>query len=1207
MNAQEQMDNLRAAGFSSDEVDNWAAGKKQELTAAGFNNAEIDDYFGKKEFTGDASLQKHFDQTIGDAAKAHVNGDGTPKEFTFGDALKAGWQMSTTSLMKRGKMPDVVMPEDAPWYDRAAYGVAQTVGDIPAGVAGFLIGGGAGSETGPGALVTGTGGAFALPTALRATMVDAYTKGEFKTPGEFLQRASGIMIDSAKAWVTGAATAATGGAVDAALPVAETTIGSVTRAAAVQSSQIATMATTSKAMEGHLPSWQDFLDAAIVMGVVGGTTKVATKLGEIYKQTGLHPAEVLQDAQVDPTVKQDVLSENVAVPKAYESMIDPAFKQEAPKPEQPSAPEAPAKGTPEAAQANILAKVQVGGESPKEKLTWDNLYTKVIDDLNPIKKSVEAMTNGEKLPASEDPYILARLTRGAYGKADQFLMHSPFDYKTFENVGTSLKDVLEPVKDDLDGLRAFAIAKRAQELEARGIKSGFNINDANAVVSAGEAKYGDVVKGLYDYQNHLTKYLRDSGVISSDTYDAMLQANKNYVPFYRVMDENNITGAVGKGLQARDPIKSIKGSDKAVIDPIESIIKNTYVYTALADRNAVGQKFVELANKSAAPEQFIEKVKPTIRGTTASDTEMTKFLKSQGIDEVPDDLLTIFRAFKQPVGENEIAVFEDGKRTVYQVKPDVAAAFKAADNETAGWLFKLLSVPTKLARAGITLSPDFFPRNIARDQFDAYINSKNGFVPILDTVRGAASLVAKDEDYQNWLKSGGANSTLVSMDRRYIQEHVFKLDQETGLTDKVWNIIKSPVEALRVVSELAENSTRLGEFKKAVGENPDKADIQSAGFESREVTLDFARMGAKTRAVNQLIAFWNAQVQGVDRIARRFQEDPASAAAKVTASITLPSILLWYANKDDPRYKEIPDWQKDMFWIVMTKDHIYRIPKPHEAGLMFGSLVERFLDWTDTYNPQALKNFGNTLSQTFTPGVVPTFAQPVLEQWANKSLFTGGPIVPADTEKLLPEYQYTPYTTELAKGLGRLVGSVPYMHDSPAASPAIVENYIRQWSGGLGMYAVQLADAGLRKTGVLPDPVTPASTLADIPIIKAFVVRYPSGSAQSIQDFYKDYQQRRQVLDTVRYLAKNGDFASAVKEARMNPQAMIQLDGIKEALSKSQQFVKLVWKNPSMTANDKRQLIDATYYQMINMAQTGNQLIRSIDASMADTPAPPKN
>ena len=36
-------------------------------------------------------------------------------------------------------------------------------------------------------------------------------------------------------------------------------------------------------------------------------------------------------------------------------------------------------------------------------------------------------------------------------------------------------------------------------------------------------------------------------------------------------------------------------------------------------------------------------------------------------------------------------------------------------------------------------------------------------------------------------------------------------------------------------------------------------------------------------------------------------------------------------------------------------------------------------------------------------------------------------------------------------------------------------------------------------------PIKPADTLADMPIIKAFIVRNPSGGSEHIEDFYKNY------------------------------------------------------------------------------------------------------
>jgi hypothetical protein len=435
---------------------------------------------------------------------------------------------------------------------------------------------------------------------------------------------------------------------------------------------------------------------------------------------------------------------------------------------------------------------------------------------------------------------------------------------------------------------------------------------------------------------------------------------------------------------------------------------------------------------------------------------------------------------------------------------------------------------------------------------------------------------------------------MLSMDRQYLQAKVNEIADLQSVREKVWNTVKFPIEALRITSELVENATRVGEFKRAMAGDFSKAAIQRAGFDSREVTLDFARIGAKTRAMNMITAFWNAQVEGLDRAARAFKDRPLATTLKVGGFITLPSILLWWANHDDPRWKQIPDWERDLFWIVMTKDHIYRVPKPFELGVLFGSVPERMLDKYVDEKPEAFQNIGKSLANVFGFNVTPTFALPLLEHMTNHSFFTDRPLVPDSLEKLLPEYQYTDYTSEATKALGQMIGSVPGLHASSAASPMVIDNYIRGWSGSLGVYAVQIADAALRKAGVLPDPPVPAKTLADMPVIKAFVVRYPSSQAQSIQDFYDHYAESKQVVDTVQYLARQGEAEAAMREARMDPTKLIKLDNIHAALGNAQRVIQMVYKNPTMQPDEKRQLIDATYMQMIEMAKDGEATLRQL-------------
>ncbi|MES2346603.1 MAG: LPD38 domain-containing protein, partial [Pseudomonadota bacterium] len=788
----------------------------------------------------------------------------------------------------------------------------------------------------------------------------------------------------------------------------------------------------------------------------------------------------------------------------------------------------------------------------------------------------------------------------------QFLDHGTFDWATYRNTGPGLKQILEPFNADLDGVRAYAVARRAVDLEGRSIDTGVPLADAQAVVAAGSGKYAAVFDQIQKYQDSVVDYLRDSGVLKPEAVDAMRAANADYVPFFRMVE--GAKGGVGAGFGVRNPIKAIHGSERVIIDPLESIVKNTYLYTALAERNAVGRAFGDLVLDNTgkvtqlAEDLGVSKVKTPTKPIEVTAPEVQKFLDDHGIVGT-GEAFDIFRPNALRPAPNQIRYFEEGKPVTLELPPDVAEAFNATDRQSAGMLVQILAVPAKTLRAGSVLTPDFMMRNVIRDQLSAYTFSKNGYIPVWDMVSGALSLAKKDGAFQDWLKSGGANATMMSMDRQYLQQHLIDLNKATGLGERAWNVAKTPIEVLRIASELMENATRLGEFKRAMVGESGKAAIQDAGFESREVTLDFQRIGAQTRSLNMIAAFMNASVEGMDRAARAFKDAPIGTTAKVAAGITMPSVLLWYANNGTPerqaRWKEIPNWERDMFWIVMTDEHTYRIPKPFEVGIIFGSLPERMLDKFSAENPDAMKNFMGTLRQAFGVNVMPTAAMPALEHATNHSFFTGNALIPDRLKGILPEYQQQEYTSQLTRAVGGMVGAFPGLHDKSVASPIVIDNYVRGWTGSMGAYVTQMLDAGLRKAGVLPDPPQPIATLADIPVVKAFVVRYPSASAQSVQTFYEDYGQRKTVYATFQYLVKNGDPNAAIKESDIAPGAFAKLDGIHESIGQLNNNIRMVYRNPDITPAEKRQLIDTMYGQMIEMSRAGNEAMRDVDKALA--------
>lgn len=1164
----------------------------------------------------------------------------TETEPTLSDAIVAGAKRSVFgTVATRGEQEK---QQAFNWYQRAASNVTSLAADAPFMVIGGALGAVPGSAAGPVGTVMGAGaGAFALPEALRQVMIEGYGKGWFKDWGDFWSRFTAATLQTGKSAVLGAAIGPAGAAGKALVPVAAPAIA---KTGAELASQVTTMATLGSAMEGRVPSAQDFLDNAILLsaakGVMhaAGVDRVSEKLRKTYADTGMTPEEVRAEAERNPTVLQDLVSDNrevpeaLSVPKAEETK--PETVEEKPAEEvKPSVVERmrsavrgafggkPPEKTPEQsvesegrsdAEKAVLSRIVT--EVPKERRSiseWlHDAYTKVFDERHEI---LRAQAEAGVKKGEVGPYEAARLTAGSAGRAKQFIENAGFDPITGKNNASSLRGVVDMWKEDPKGFLAYITAKHGLEREAAGKSTGIDVEAMKEVVAKG-GKYEAASKAFDKYHASLLNYLVKSGLVSEDARSAMNDAYKSHVSLYRLFD-NEERAIYGK--KPRNPIKGAKGSERLILDPILSEFENTFLYISLAEQNMARQKFVALGD------EFAQKVKAKMRPVEISDQEMARALKEQGVD-FESEGFTAFRPQSHNAGPNEMVVFEDGKRNVYKVAPGIKEAFEGLNSGQTSFLVGMLRGAASWLRAGVTLSPDFSPRNIVRDGITAFVYA--GSHP-LKTLRGAISYFKEDAAYQNWLKGGGANAAMVSMDRRYINQHLYDLEPETHLMGRAWNVVKTPVEALRIVSETMENITRLGIARDELAQAKDIAQMQALSMLTREGTVDFARHGSDPflRQWTLATAFMNPALQGVDRMVRALKDNPAGTTAKAFAAITIPSLLLWYRNKDDPRWPEVPDWQRDLFWIAFTdnwqkpeseaealshaqrglakeingeiyvnKGHTFRIPKPFEIGVLFGSMPERIMDAYVADKPDAFKHFGKTLTNVFGINVIPTVAVPMVQQATNYDFFRDRPLVPDSMKNLLPEYQYASYTTEATRALGSLIGSFPGMKDSSFASPIVIDNYIRGWSGTLGGYAVQIADAALQKAGILRTHIEPTKTLAEMPVIKAFMIREPSASAQSIQDFYDHHDRALKQLATIRHEAMLGHTDAVLKEMQVNPVMLEKLESVRQGLANANRMIQLVQENPEFTPDEKRQIIDSAYGQMILMARTGNTMIQQL-------------
>lgn len=861
----------------------------------------------------------------------------------------------------------------------------------------------------------------------------------------------------------------------------------------------------------------------------------------------------------------------------------------------------------------------------KIKDKYHRLYETTIDDLHPLKVFSDlAKKNLGNISPSEDPYVLARILRGWHGKAEAFLEKGTFGRKFFEekggNVvpkfnGESFRDIVKPAEEAgaLADLSTYLIAKRAVELSKRGITTGISRKDAIQAIVELEEKHNKldfigISEKIYKYNEKLLQYANESGLISGSTLAKIMKLNQYYVPFFRVMDEAAQKGYLGKGIgNVSSQIKKIKGSDRDIIDPLESIVKNTYAIMNAAERNNVAMSIVNLSSKNFELGRMVEPVvTPMTRVAKTSmadlmqtaigmsEAEINKLIglgeNDENIKEFLETSADIFRPsfFTK---DNTITVLINGKKKFYQVDPDLYRSIQALDAEDVAMVVKILSYPAKFLRAGATLAPEFIVRNPARDQTTAFVYSKYGYLPVVDLARGVFSLVGKDSNYWLWRMGGGEHSSIVALDRASTQERLGDVVADKGvkglkeapfktIKGTAIRTIRNPLRGLQILSELGEAGTRLGEMKKALKKTKDPV---AAAYAAREITLDFARIGSKTKAVNMLISFWNANVQGTDKMIRAFKEKPYRTTLKTIMGITLPSILLYMANRDDDRWKEIPQWQKDMFWIVMTDKHIYRIPKPFELGIIFGSLPERILEYIDTHNPDVFTKLFNAVRDGATPGFVPTAILPIWENISNYSMFLNRNLVSDSMENLPQEAQYNEYTSEFSKMVGQWM----------KYSPIKIDNLIKGYFAGLGNYVVKGIDEIIIGTGVKNPVSKPAMKFEDLPVFKAFMIREPVGStSESVNQFYEKYNRSNTAYKYFDKLLKNGKRDEAMEFLANNPEAKLgpQYAQVADYMSSLRQVKDGIMKSTKLSPEEKRVKVDKVDKLITQVAQKAIQM-----------------
>ena len=382
-------------------------------------------------------------------------------------------------------------------------------------------------------------------------------------------------------------------------------------------------------------------------------------------------------------------------------------------------------------------------------------------------------------------------------------------------------------------------------------------------------------------------------------------------------------------------------------------------------------------------------------------------------------------------------------------------------------------------------------------------------------------------------------------------------------------VLDAPDKILSFVETLGDSfemSTRLGEYKRAIGkgEHP-----RHAAYQGREVSTDFAMRG-DSKALGFLydtVMFLRPAVVSMDRLFRGVAHDPNKAAIGAkTAMLALSSVGLYLLNRDDPRYADLPDWDRDANWHFFVGDQHFRYPKIWEIGTV-ASAAERSVEKLLEKDPQGLgKDFARIIGNTFNLNLMPQIVAPLAEQAMNRNRFTGSPIETPSMENVQPFLRAKPNTSETMKAAGMATRNLPEsLQVNPVRAEALLRGYLNTWAS----YGLMLSDKAFFNGNA------PAMRTDQMPIIRRFYSQEPAQHTKFETKFYDMLEEAKRLQGTMKALDRMGrpEIADEKEKSQLAGEAKPLERAARNVQAINADMMK-VHRDKALTPEGKRQRLD---------------------------------
>lgn len=847
---------------------------------------------------------------------------------------------------------------------------------------------------------------------------------------------------------------------------------------------------------------------------------------------------------------------------------------------------------------------KIGGKGPTlkeryKKLTdrlADRLTQSTLDHYYGIKRAEDLAG----ISSADSGYKSVRLSHNSAELTQAMMEHGhPIWSEGAPDVagGRGFLDIVKPLGKDLNNWLGYMVARRASRLMTEGRENLFTKAEIDAGLALGRNR-GDfevAAKAYAEFQGKVLDFAQEAGIIDPETRS--LWENADYVPFYRLVENGDVKQATNAGAlgKVRNQIRRLRGGEANLGDPLENIARN---WLALTDASLKAHAMREVTDnlKDTGLMTPIPKVETTqaivpksqIKTFIKNNKDLVSTLASHGVDvnKLPDRAfqgLQKMYAVQAPTDADVVSVWRDGKREYHRVNdPLLLQSLTEINAKAWGPWMEFFRAPGRLITATVTSTPSFAVRNLWRDMWQTFVlgtpgGGKRTITPILDTVKGVVSQMRMDPTSVSMLAGGGsfahgyirAGDTAGSTAslRRSIQKKT-----AGGIA------LNSPVKLWRFYRDIlnaSEGANRVAVYnsQRAAGKTR-----KEALYEARDI-LDFTMKG--NNAIVQFLAgsvpFLNARLQGLYRLGRGLKSDLVSVGLRGLL-LTAASMALFMRNKDDDRYKELSDDQKDGYWhafdVLEQGDH-WKIPKPFETGAIFATIPEAFVEAYTSDEPDAAKQSMQLVAHSFanqlnlSPRIQAVW--PVLELAMNQDTFTGSPILTLGDQNVLPEDQDNPNVSPTYRAMAH---AMPEVAPDALRSPKQLQHLGRGYMGNLQDYVLLVTDDIVRRARGEPAP--PAKAASDMLFLRDFRTTGPSNHTRYNDLMFKIAGDATKVHESILSLRKQ-ETTPADDRADMLEDTKTSLLDVREDFTKAAQSViglqkqkRAIQLDETMSPEDKR-------------------------------------